>query len=151
MAGLVVVGVGIEDTRRRFERQTLFQAIKVWFARLRNAWRLPPVTGSGAVTVTPGTAAIGLVGHAPTVTTNTEQRLSALEKAVDELQKRVSESVGKLTETLDNIRSELVAEVAARQRGDAEVRSLVEDQSAGGLHWEVIGLVWLVVGTLIGW
>jgi len=146
-AGLVLVGIGIEDTRRRFKRPTIIEAFKEWLRSLKNALLLPPISGSGHVIVTLGTGAAGWAGFAPTVTTSTEQRLSAVEKAVDELQKGHSKIVGDISD----VRESLADEAAARQRSDTEVRSLVEEQSAGGLHWEAIGLVWLFVGTLVGW
>jgi hypothetical protein len=145
-AGLVLVGIGIEDTRRRFRRPTIIQAFKEWLERLKNAFLLPPISGSGQV-VLPGISASGWAGYAPTVTTSPEQRLSAVEKAVDELQKGQSRIVGDISD----VRRSLADEAAARQRSDTEVRSLVEEQSAGGLHWEAIGLVWLFVGILVGW
>jgi hypothetical protein len=146
-AGLVLVGIGIEDTRRRFKRPTIINAFREWLRRLKNAFFLPPISGSGHTTVTLGTVASGSTVFPPTVTTSTEQRLGAVEKAVDELQKGQS----KIRRDISDVRGALADEAATRQRSDSEVRSLVEEQSAGGLHWEAIGLVWLFVGTLVGW
>jgi hypothetical protein len=146
-AGLVLVGIGIEDTRRRFKRPTIIKAFKEWLGKLKNAILLPPISGSSDATVTLGTVASGWTGYPPTVTTSTEERLRAAEKAVDELQKGLSRIVGDISD----LRKSLADEATARQRSDSEVRSLVEEQSAGGLHWEVIGLVWLLFGTLVGW
>lgn len=146
-AGLVLVGFGIEDTRGRFKRPTIIKAFKEWLGKLKTAFLLPPSTGSGDVHVTLPTIASGWTGYPPTVTTNTEERLRAVEKAVDEIQKGQSGIIGDISD----VRRSVADEAAARERSNSEVRLLVEEQSAGGLHWETIGLIWLFFGTLVGW
>lgn len=46
---------------------------------------------------------------------------------------------------------ELADEGAARVRSQEELRLLIEDEATGGLHLEMMGLVWLLAGTLVAW
>lgn len=151
LAGLGTVALGIYETRRRFGRPSLAKRFKEWLASLKNAVLLPPITGSGHVTVAPGVGGLALTGFPPTITTTPEERLRAIEAAVDELQKRLAKVVADSAQTAEDLRTALADEAGARDRADREVRLLIEEQAAGGLHLEVMGLVWLLVGTLLGW
>jgi hypothetical protein len=152
MAGLVLVGYGLEETRRSFNLQPVWEAIQAWFAKLWDAVRLPPRTASGNLTLKLGVEATGLVGTAmPRVRGSTEERLSALETDLRHVRADLARTVVDREQAEKELRRLVAEEVATLQRENAEVRSLVREQVAGSLHLEVIGLIWVVWGTVLGW
>jgi hypothetical protein len=154
LAGLITVAIGIHQTRHRFGRPTYRAGIKRWLADLKNAALLPPITGSGHVTGDLRAHASGSATVSATLTRATstlEERLEDLEGVVDDLKKRLSESIRDNSQAMQAIREALAGEKADRERSNADLRSLLEEQSAGGLHLELMGLVWLLFGTLMGW
>jgi hypothetical protein len=151
LAGLGLVAIGIHETRRRFGRPSLFDSLRAWITNLKNALFLPRVTGSGhPATVLAGTGEMKLTGFAPMVTTSLEGRLTAVEAEVQNVGRRLSQFINDSTLDAADLRRAIAEEITSRERTEGEIRSLIEDEAAGGLHLETMGLVWLLVGTVAG-
>ena len=151
LAGLGLVAAGIHETRKRFGRPSIWESFRKWLADLKNAVLLPPITasGSGTASVT-GTGSAMWTGFAPTVITDQEERLRALEVAVDDLQKRLAKLISVSDQTAKDLRAALADEATARQQSEKETRLLIQEQAVGGLHLEMMGLVWLLVAAFWG-
>ena len=151
LAGLLLVAWGIRETRKRFGRPSLGESLRRWFLKLKRAAFPPPGSGSGhPVTVLPGTAEGTFTGFPPTVSTTMEERLAALEAKLRGVQLQLTKFRSETTKAAQELRKAVAQETARREQADSGIRTLIEDQSAGGLHLEAMGLVWLLVGTLAG-
>jgi hypothetical protein len=151
LAGLVLVAQGIHETRRRFNRPSLAETLTAWFRRLKNALARPPITASGEdVTIATGTGELTVTGYAPRVYTNLEQRVAALEAEVEALSRRLSQYMTQSDRRAEDLRRALTEEVGSRESSEAELRRIIEAEATGGLNLEMMGLVWLVAGTVAG-
>ena len=155
LAGLLTVARGIYDTRRLFGRPPITVALKAWLAKLRDAILLPPISGTGRVNAhldaRGGGIRLGDTATALVAGATTERRLEILEGVVHALEKRLAQFMLDSTKTAKDLQAGLEAEAGRRERSEAEVRVLIEEQAAGGLHLEIMGLVWLLVGTVLVW
>jgi len=153
LAGLVVVAIGIRDTRRLFGRPTLVQIAATWFERLRVALRNPPavITARGSISLS-GSLTLRASGTATlsAAPRSIEERVASLEKAADGARERLNALHDQIQTSAKGLRDQLAAEERARQEADGTLRHLLEDQAAGGLHLETMGLCWLLVGTIVG-
>ncbi len=77
-----------------------------------------------------------------------EQRLTILEKEVDRLRERRERDQVAVGKRFDRVEANLTNERAERTKDYAALKEKVEDFAVGGLHLEVVGLAWLVVGVL---
>jgi hypothetical protein len=152
-AGLVTVAVGIYQTRRLFGREPVSVGLKRWLTNLKSAWLMPPhrLSGHGGTFRVIGTGSMTLTGHAPTLISTMEDRVKAVEAEVNALQKRLTQFMADSTKRNEEIQKAVPEEGANRERGEKAVRLLIEEQAAGGLHLEIMGLVWLLAGTVIVW
>jgi hypothetical protein len=151
LAGLGLVAAGIHQTRQRFGRPSIWQNLRKWFADLKHAVLLPPITAVGSDTaVLTGTIHGTAQLYPPTVSTTLEERIAALEKKVTQINQRLSQSIADNAKVAADLRSALAQEAAARERVERGLRLLIEDEATGGLHLEMMGLVWLLVGTIAG-
>ena len=149
IAGLVLVALGIRDTRKRFNRPSLQQSVKTWLAELKNAALSRPAPAGGRARLEfAGSGALGLEDFRATVSATTEQRLAALEAEVASLGRRLSQFMTDSARITEVLRESLDQETKAREQGDTQLGSLIEEQSAGGLHLEMMGAFWIFAGVL---
>jgi hypothetical protein len=128
-----------------------WQNLGKWFADLKHAVLLPPISGRGSSAAVLTATGHGTVEtHAPTVSTTMEERIEALEKKVTQINQRLRQFIADSTKVIDDLRNTLTQEAAARERAEKGLRLLIEDEATGGLHLEMMGLVWLLVGTVAG-
>ena len=73
-----------------------------------------------------------------------------MEKKVTQINQRLRQFIADSTKVIDDLRNTLTQEAAARERAEKGLRLLIEDEATGGLHLEMMGLVWLLVGTVAG-
>lgn len=144
LLGIGTVAKGLHDTRKRFERRGLWES---WRASRK---RFPPFkadysyVGSGSVRL----AGVGALTGFGTVSATTD-RIGALERQVEQhdalirgLQGRIEQESRERKTALDSERSERLVQ-------DEVTRKKLEDEAAGGLHLEVMGVVWLFAGTVL--
>lgn len=153
LAGLVVVAIGIANTRRLFGRPTVAQAIGKWLLQLKTAFGPPliQVSASSTVSVEARAAGSGTLSGALTAQSATiEGRLAELERADQEIRQRLTEVSKHVTTIKSELQATIKREMEQRLQADQKLKRLLEDQAAGGLHLETAGLVWLLVGTFVG-
>jgi hypothetical protein len=150
LCGLFLVARGIAETRQLFGKPSLVQRIKAWVDALVASLRAPrridltaAFTGTGtltanidAVTVKPGQSLDVRVAEL-------ERRLVELQDAARALERRLKNEAAER-------RAEITREVTALRAEIGVVQRQMEEYAAGGLSFEMAGLVWLLVGTLVG-
>jgi hypothetical protein len=77
-----------------------------------------------------------------------EQRVSILEGNLNQLQDEVDTKVRELRNKSDELKNDLRREGEERRTADDAVTRRIEEVAIGGLHLEIVGLVWLTVGVV---
>ncbi|MCI0666989.1 MAG: hypothetical protein L0Y38_02930 [Methylococcaceae bacterium] len=71
-----------------------------------------------------------------------------MEDVLKELRNEVSNNRQSTDRAIQEIRDKLGGESLVRQTSDEQLKGLIESQAVEGVHWEVVGLVWLFFGIL---
>ena len=74
--------------------------------------------------------------------------MAALEKSLDQLREETREFAGRLSGQHDRLTDAFASERQTRAAEDQHLAARLEDFAVGGLHLEMIGVVWLLFGTL---
>jgi hypothetical protein len=150
LCGLVLVAKGISDTRQLFGKPTLREQIKDWATALVASLKAPQPINITAAHI--GTGALIVGGSLVTVKTgrSLDARVAELERRLDEMQKAVDELRHGLQKEAAERREELAREIAVVRAEIEKERRRMENYAAGGLSFEVAGLIWLLVGTAAG-
>lgn len=158
--GLLGLAVGIRDLRKQFklpsipselatEARTTLATTVGW---LRKVFRRPKrqdytlkAEGFG-VTVTPG---VGRFSARSGPGTALPDRVSRLEQNFDALERIVLETEEELAREGEVRKQAMASEAAERQSADALLGERVESFAVGGIRLEIVGWIWLFVGTLL--
>lgn len=147
---LLTVADGLRRTRRQFRLPALRARVNDWFRRLVAAFRQPtPISGkafvsSGGAHMT-GEARVRLsVGPGASV----DQRLDVLAENVNRLEQELDAKIGELRRKIGEVEESLSRESRERSAGDESTARKIEELAVGGLHLEVVGLLWLMLGVL---
>lgn len=146
-AGVLLVAHGIWETQRLFNRPRLAHRAQAWLKRF-------PLTAQRRVTGVVGMA-LGCASVAGSLTvrkvakdSSLEARVDALEENLRHIETRVSATEQRFLNELQKVNESLASERSERERGDHTLRDRLERFSAGGLDFELMGVVWLIVGQL---
>jgi hypothetical protein len=102
------------------------------------------------------TSHLTISGHPPGVTVSPtkqpslEERIVALEQAQRQQSDLIADVRGRVDKEAQVRASELKSERRERAVVDNKIRGLLEEASAGGLHIEWVGVVWLFLGLILG-
>ena len=156
VGGLATVALGLHDLRKRFYpeglRTRLRAAVAAWWRRVVGLFKKRQplhlnARGAETFSMVPGAELSMRAGYDEN---DLKGRMTALEKEFEQFKaasnaetQRLAEGVGKLKSKADRERAERIA-------ADEANRSLLEEVTVGGLHLEVVGLVWLLFGVLFG-
>ncbi len=149
LLGLSTVAMGLHQTRKLFQRPSLGPLFVDWirrFPRFRVDTRINVPTAATTVTA-----------HAPTIheltftnsSASINERVSALEKALKEVNNQIQQVQRDIQDEGRNRQSEHSAEQQQREAKERKLRTLIEESSAGGLYIETIGVLWLLVGVVL--
>jgi hypothetical protein len=149
-AGLAMVVVGLNLSRQVFEQSSIWKAIVAWLGRARYMV-VPPKPVNVSATAQAGAAL--MAGGEATVSvgkgTSIEDRVARLEEDLKRLDGKLAETkkdVGKLrsetNEKIDKERSE-------RRCEDQKISKRLETAAIGGIHLELAGVAYLVVGIAL--
>lgn len=148
--GLGTVAIGLRQTRQKFRHPAVGTKIKNWFKNIASAFKAPePITlqVSDGVSVTTGIDAILTVEPGPDTTI--EQRVVLLEQKVKALRQELNTQIKEANHTIDIIKKEMQRESEERQTADKKTNQLIEEMGVGGIHLEIVGLVWLFLGVIL--
>jgi len=152
LLGLATVAVGLSKLGREFGRPSLFDSLGSWFRDLPAVFKKQPpriINSVGGISITPGTgSALLTVKAAPG--SPIEKRVELLEKAVDLLRDYHGREIEKLDQAVERVAADLTIEQRERAQVDERLRTTVEELAVGGLHVEVVGVVWLFFGIFLG-
>jgi hypothetical protein len=148
-SGLVTVAIGISQLRRMFGKTPVLECVGNWFRRLVGIFR-KPVTGYA--NVSQGGAVGGGTGFVTTFTASSKlklkERVERLEKELKNLKEDHSNKLRDLSCNLSRVETLVHDEGNKRQTGDADISKKLEEVAVGGIHLEMVGLVWLLLGML---
>lgn len=147
--GLGTVAVGLSQVRRSFGRPSLLEKIVAWFRQLATAFLLPkPITvqanAAGLAMVAGEASVVVIAGPGASL----DRRVALLEENLNRLRDEVDAKENKIRKELSTVRGAVEQEQRAREREGHQISSKMEELAVGGLHLEVIGLTWLVIGVL---
>lgn len=142
--GLLTLALGLYKMRQSFPRRS-----GGWFGRLVQAFRRPkPISlqASAASAVIAGARPRLRSGVGPGV--SLEDRLGVLEGNLKQLEGEMDAEIRDVKEQVAQAHDGLRREREERSVGDDRTTSQIKEVAIGGLHLEVVGLVWLILGVL---
>lgn len=147
LCGIGTVAWGLRDTRKLFERPNLRALMFAWFKRFPR-WRenLVLIPGTADVRTSARIAGVGRVILPPD--TPLDKRVAALEAEVAQISESLYQMQRKHEETTRALSSADQVENRERKAEDEEIRKLLTEAAAGGLHLEMMGICWLFFGVL---
>jgi hypothetical protein len=149
--GLGTVAWGLRDVRRMFRRPTLTTRVREWFRQLHRLLGKPePIVirpEPGHLTISVGTPSVSVgLGPNPSL----KQRLDFLMGEVDALRARQARELAEVTDRFSRLDAGMATEGADRIGEYSALKQTVEEFAVGGLHLEIVGLVWLGFGVVLG-
>jgi len=148
--GFVLVAIGIRETRKLFERPSLMANLAEWSRFVVNAFRsqqhssMASVTGRLNLTL----PALEWKGTGTVRESTLQDRVEILERGLQSLRDVVRENLQRQDNRLTEIDSAVRDEKSERVSAIANASYKVEQLAVGGLQYEIVGLIWVVVGTL---
>lgn len=79
---------------------------------------------------------------------NVDERLSELEGMIDQLRTETDAKVDQLRQALGALKKSVAQETQERQAADQMTARKIEELAVGGLHLEMDGLTWLIIGLV---
>lgn len=145
--GLVIVALGLSETRKLFGRPSIFGQIWTWLKGFPKKGKTQTVlAGTTGATSSAGGGVRIRKGIGPDATV--EQRVTALEEHVADLQKDFSSAMAQHREQLGRLTNELGNERRQRLQEQNRLREQLEEFSVGGLVLESVGFFWLLLATI---
>jgi hypothetical protein len=147
--GLGLVAYGLRDIRRQFGRPSALASAREWVERSVVALGPPQpivLSAKGAALATSGGSAIldfGTSKDAPL-----ERRVEILERRLDVYRDEMRGSANELKQKVGDVSRRLDAQAQEQREASKQLEDRLEQSAVGGLHLEVVGLVWLFVGTV---
>jgi hypothetical protein len=146
-AGIFQVAWGVHEMRREYGQPGIFSVMSIRLAAIIGSFRPPHhpvVVGTGSITF--GAPTVQGYGRALGGTIN--QRLQAIETEIDNLRRELHERARGWEDALAAVRMDLTKETQDRIAATEEINRKLEDVAVGGLHLEIVGLLWLLLATL---
>jgi hypothetical protein len=147
--GFILVALGIRETRKLFNQPSLIEKIAQWFKLVASTLRrqdqsISPVTGRLNLTLsTPRISASGTVRPQ-----TLERRVEMLEQTIDSIRHDLKEHAKRQEADIKHLDHAIAEEREERMSADVDESLRTEQLAVGGLWNEVIGLIWVVAGTL---
>ena len=146
--GLSTVAFGLRQMRRIFDRPSFRAAMLNWFRRLAAAFTGPkPISLqalAGAFAMTGGDLRL-IRGVRPGATL--EERVSILEENLKLLRDELDTRLQGVRQEVGTVKESIERESQERRSADEKTARKIEEVAIGGLHLEVVGLVWLLLGV----
>lgn len=151
LAGAFLVARGVLETQRLFERPRYLDRVHAWLKRFTIPFKRRSVIAAAS------SVTLGISGNATATLIrankkrSVSERLRLLEQDVKRLETLVDASVARVANDVAQLRAKIETERNQRSEELERVRKLLVQFSAGSLDWEVVGLVWLVVGQALAY
>jgi len=147
--GLSTVALGLRQMRRMFDRPSVGAAILRWLRRFAAAFTGPKSISAqaslvGVATMTGELRVIRGVGPGATL----DQRVSILEENLKLLRDELDTRLQGVRQELGTVKESIERERQERRVADEKTARKIEEVAIGGLHLEVVGLIWLFLGVM---
>ena len=147
--GVGTVAWGLSQTRALSDYPPIWTALIDWFKELPDALSGPKtIKASLSATVPVGFSADARVRKSIPDDASLEERVAFLEEQYEALREKQRETKRQLEERAEDLEEQIEDEETVREKADERLRDTIEEVSIGGLHLEMVGLVWLVVGIM---
>ena len=147
--GLATVARGLHQTRSLFDQPSLRASMANWFRRLAGAFTAPKPTSvkvslaGASIRVFNAQVDVGIGSQATLV-----ERVEKLEENLKRLQGEVDSRVQGLRQELGTVKESIERESQGRREADEKTARRIEEMAIGGIHLEVVGLLWLFLGVI---
>lgn len=148
LLGIFTVMWGIDETRAMFNHPSFSAKASLWlkniFKRPKNVFLVSSVSSDTSV----GDVELYQTNK-PEPNASAEQRLESLEKNIELIHERISNTKNNIDTKFGKGAAALKGEIA---RIEAEIKSLsekLENTEVGGLHISAMGALWLFVGVVL--
>lgn len=160
LCGLVGLAIGIRNLRReaglppipveiRDEAKISMEEAKTSLEQLFGKPPTPKIVGLGGATIGTGSRAIGDLTVTQSPPPTTEEKVRKLEAQYAALKDQADATDEKVQEESSKREQAIADEAGERQRADLGLSEKVKAFAVGGIRLEIIGLVWLIVGTIL--
>jgi len=150
LAGVILVGVGLRDTRQAFDDQpTTLGAIKQWWSgRPRFGPKHTVVAAAGVSVGAFSGSARMRVGAGPN--TSLDQRVTMLEQGYASLFDEVGTLSGEVKKKTDELSKALKAEQGARAQAITQTKDQLKRAVAEGIPLASVGVIFFLLGVTAG-
>lgn len=147
--GLGTVAIGLSQVRRSFGRPSLVEKVVAWLRQLAAAFLPPkPITLQahirGVATASGEARAIVRAGPGASL----DRRVTILEENLNQLRDEIDARENKVRTELSTVKAAVEQEQRARETEARQLSKQMEEFAVGGLHLELVGLTWLILGVL---
>jgi hypothetical protein len=150
LLGIGTVVIGLRSKQLLFKRRGVLGHLADWLKRRPQYNPKPQVIQlQGASSVAVVGAAKASVWRGVPQGSPLEQRVTALEQNLETVRREQRQLENELAVEVRNSQQALAAESQARMVEDGNLKKQVEELGAGGLHLEIMGIVWLVAGVIL--
>ncbi|MBK5276130.1 MAG: hypothetical protein JJE30_13915 [Desulfuromonadales bacterium] len=147
--GLATVAIGVRELRKQFKKPSMLESVRNWFQLVRSAFRKlqhlhADCMSSASMILGGGLAKVEVHRANPTL----EMRIEELEKGLISLREEHGKSISNLENNVSRVESLVHDENNKRQANYEELRGNLENVAVGGIHLELVGLLWMLLGML---
>ena len=148
--GIATVMRGLRDRGQLFQKPTLFAQFRNWAGRIP---RLNPkpiqlsVNMSSQANASATLSAVVWRGNRKD--DSVDARLDALFENIETLRQQLSEETARVLRETQLVRCSIESETQSRVKELTEIRSRLATLGAGGIHIEMVGVIWLFLGAML--
>jgi len=147
--GFGLVGYGMHETLNEFGRKGFRSWLINWGKRWVGAFKKPIIAHAKiemhGLSMSAALTSASL-GSASTPTL--DERVTALERKLNAAEQEIANAKGRIEEEIRNRIAAIHAEENARAQSNQQMRSLIEKLTVGGMTLEIVGFVWVLIGTV---
>lgn len=149
--GLATVALGIANVRRLFGRPSVVHRIREWLQLVGAVFgRTRTVVGEVGIAREVGMAGSVRPIHQVPEGGPLHRRITALEKNLESFRGEVDSTVSGLRSDISEIKRSTTVGLAQRREETVAVDARMQEMAIGGIHLELMGLLWLVAGVIAG-
>ena len=146
MLGISTAAIALKNTSNIFDVPSVMKQFVEWMKRFPKVFALRKgVAEKVSLSFSGSLAATGNIELSkgdPSV----EERLDVLEEKYEHLSQQLIDAQNEIKSEAQRLDKAVKQERRARSQADTEIREELESSSVGGLHLEIMGLIWLLVG-----
>lgn len=150
LLGVATIALGLSEKGRQFDRHLSSFFMGWWASRPRFGKRSHVIAASANSIGIVGMSAKLSIWHGTPPDSTLNARVDALEKNLLNLRNEIDDTSKRLQEEERTRAEDIKAERLARESDRHQLTTRLDQFAAGGLHIEWMGMVWLVIGLVLG-